>query len=158
MNYTRLNGFLDIVKAAMTPPAVSIGIGASKVIATGIIDAKGSSGMSTVSAPMMPMKTTYPKTTAPTVPQGQTWTNYQLTGSAATKPTLDTILPKYNIAPTISTIKQPTIRYDSNSLNLSQFITPIPTQQAEKPNYLKTFLPYIAIGGVGLVTLFALKG
>jgi hypothetical protein len=156
MNYTPLGGWFDIVKAVFTPPAVSIGLTASKVVAQGIVNTtKGD--WSGQPPNLGPMKTNMPQTTAPTVPQGQAWENYIMTGNAGTKPMVDNILPKYNISSSTAILK-PLTSYNVSSLNLSSLFSTPTTPEPQKPDSLKKYLPYVIIGGVGLVTMFALKG
>jgi hypothetical protein len=108
------------------------------------------------------------QTTAPTVPQGQSWTNYQTTGNAARSGTVSA-LPGGAINSYITGKQTPlysTIVLDSESLSSTKistgFISKISetstTPEVPKTDFLKTYLPYIAIGGVGLVTMLALKG
>jgi hypothetical protein len=156
MNYTPLGGFWDIVKAVIVPPATSIGLSAAKVVAQGIVNTtKGD--WSGPPPNLGPIKTNIPQTTAPTVPQGQAWDNYILTGNAGTKPTGDNILPKYNISSSTAILK-PLTSYNVSNLNLSSLFSTPTTPEPQKPDSLKKYLPYVIIGGVGLVTMFALKG
>lgn len=102
-----------------------------------------------------------PQTTAPTVPQGSMWTNYQATGSATTKPTVDNLTPamKYTMGTPSSPFSQLTT-FDFTKTGMSVLKYQLDTDPPIVPqtNYLKTYLPYIIIGGVGLVTMFALRG
>lgn len=156
MNYTPLGGWFDIVKAVFTPPAVSIGMAASKVVAQGIVNAT-SGDWSGTPPNLGPIKTNMPTTLPPTVPQGPAFDNYILTGNAGTKPTVDNILPKYNISSSTAILK-PLTSYNVSNLNVSSLFSAPTTPEPQKPDSLKKYLPYVIIGGVGLVTMFALKG
>jgi hypothetical protein len=156
MNYTPLGGWFDIVKAVFVPPSVTIGMAASKVVAQGIVNTTKGDWSGT--APNLgPIKTNMPTTLPPTVPQGPAFDNYILTGNEGTKPTVDNILPKYNISSSTAILK-PVTSYNVSSLNLSSLFSTPTTPEPQKPDSLKKYLPYVIIGGVGLVTMFALKG
>ena len=158
MNYTPLSGWFDVVKAVFVPPSVSIGLAASKVIAQGIVNTSRQD-WSGPAPNLGPIKTNMPTTLPPTVPQGPAFDNYILTGNAGTKPTIDNLLPKYSGTTKPISIVNPVVSYDVSKMDLSRFYTQ-PTTPPETPqtDSLKKYLPYIIIGGVGLVTMFALKG